>query len=565
MKKIYTSLFIFLAFCFNTKTNAQSLTPDALFGNNSFSTVFIDGGLQKIKLLRNEDNSLLYCGYSYNSSCNCFRNFIVKFDACGDIDQTFGENGILHHTFDQRNQGNDYILQADGKILCTGMQSDSNALSQQFPFVARYNSNGTIDLTFGTLGTNKITNVGSRQFQNIYLMPDGKILCNNGNFAMRFNENGTVDTSYAINGVMLLTRPANYWAYQTGISVLRPDGKIIAPSSAYNGTNFYLFIQAYDTFGNIDSTFGTNGIFIDSSLEIPDSNNIYITNAPNNEVIVAFGRGSGNGFRVLKLTSTGAIDNTFGNNGYIDFVSPITPSNLVALLPMNNDKFLVEYTENNISSNSYKLYDSNGSLDPSFSIVDLPTNFGNYGQVRSILQESNGDITCGANNQGLYGTGIVSRFTTSPSDPTLTFSENTLNTNVTNPSSTFQWFLNGTLIDGQTDNTLNITSVGLYSVEVTNIWGCTATDTINVTALGLNSVIDGVVSLYPNPSKGQFTVELPTDNAVITVTNLHGQQILKSQTSQKITNLQLVTNGIYFVQIKTIQGTTTKKLIINSN
>ena len=70
-------------------------------------------------------------------------------------------------------------------------------------------------------------------------------------------------------------------------------------------------------------------------------------------------------------------------------------------------------------------------------------------------------------------------------------------------------------------------------------------------------------SIFPNPTSGQFTILLPIDNAEITVTNALGQQILKKQTTQKTTNLQLDNNGLYIVYVTTKQGTTTGKLIVN--
>ena len=71
------------------------------------------------------------------------------------------------------------------------------------------------------------------------------------------------------------------------------------------------------------------------------------------------------------------------------------------------------------------------------------------------------------------------------------------------------------------------------------------------------------ISIYPNPTIGQFAVELSTDDAEITVTDVQGKQIIKTQTTQKITNLKLDNSGVYIVCIKTKDGTITRKLIVN--
>jgi hypothetical protein len=72
-----------------------------------------------------------------------------------------------------------------------------------------------------------------------------------------------------------------------------------------------------------------------------------------------------------------------------------------------------------------------------------------------------------------------------------------------------------------------------------------------------------LVQLYPNPTKGQFTISLPDDNAEINVTDILGQSILKILATQKITNLQLENNGVYIIYIKTKQGIAKRKLIVN--
>lgn len=70
------------------------------------------------------------------------------------------------------------------------------------------------------------------------------------------------------------------------------------------------------------------------------------------------------------------------------------------------------------------------------------------------------------------------------------------------------------------------------------------------------------IVIFPNPSNGDFTIFLPTEKADIIVTDILGQQILKIQTTQKTTNLQLDYNGVYLVCIRTREGKVTRKLIV---
>jgi PKD repeat protein len=76
------------------------------------------------------------------------------------------------------------------------------------------------------------------------------------------------------------------------------------------------------------------------------------------------------------------------------------------------------------------------------------------------------------------------------------------------------------------------------------------------------SQLQNSVSVYPNPTSGQFTILLPTGNTKIIVTNAVGQQIIKTQSTQKSINLKLEENGVYFLYVTTKQGTTTQKLIV---
>lgn len=74
---------------------------------------------------------------------------------------------------------------------------------------------------------------------------------------------------------------------------------------------------------------------------------------------------------------------------------------------------------------------------------------------------------------------------------------------------------------------------------------------------------ENYISVFPNPNTGQFTLSLPVSNAEITITNMLGQQILKANTTQNTTTLQLDQQGVYIIYVTTKQGIIARKLIVN--
>ncbi len=120
-----------------------------------------------------------------------------------------------------------------------------------------------------------------------------------------------------------------------------------------------------------------------------------------------------------------------------------------------------------------------------------------------------------------------------------------------------------------TGNTFDASiGMGTYTITYTYTDGnsCSNTATGNIyvdVCTGINETVNNnLFSIYPNPTSGQFTIVV-ADNAEIIVTDVLGQLVIKTQTTQQTTNLQLDNNGVYIVYAKTKQGTTTRKLIVN--
>ncbi len=129
--------------------------------------------------------------------------------ADGDLDSGFGTNGLINESFHGIiSRHNTVAVQPDGKIIAAVNSLTSN-FTNDFTLV-RYNSNGNIDTSFGTNGI-LYADVGGKNdiVPTVLLQADGKIILvgqsrnardRNIISIFRFNSDGTTDTSFGTSG-----------------------------------------------------------------------------------------------------------------------------------------------------------------------------------------------------------------------------------------------------------------------------------------------------------------------------------------------------------------------------
>jgi len=139
-----------------------------------------------------------------------------------------------------------------------------------------------------------------------------------------------------------------------------------------------------------------------------------------------------------------------------------------------------------------------------------------------------------------------------------------------------QWWLGGTMLAGETQDSLIPLQNGVYTVEVTSPEGCsTMSAQFTVTDVGVNEMAGfESVSVYPNPVPVNSTIEISSPNysgiAGLSVTDFQGKKrcdiknIPVSVAPVKI-NLDRITlcSGIYFYELKFADGKTKRgKLVV---
>jgi uncharacterized delta-60 repeat protein len=183
--------------------------------------------------------------------------------AVGDLDFTFGSNGIMVTEVPGgfvHEQGRNVAIQADGKIVVAGFDSDSPfgeaTLNGDF-VVARYTATGLLDPMFGVGGPDGdgVVTVdfagGADGAFGLTIQPDGKIIAAgfaaNGpvrDFALvRFNSDGSLDHTFGDGGKV--TTDFGFATDTAQAAVVQPDGKIIAGGPVTNFTALFAASPKY--------------------------------------------------------------------------------------------------------------------------------------------------------------------------------------------------------------------------------------------------------------------------------------------------------------------------------
>jgi hypothetical protein len=136
-----------------------------------------------------------------------------------------------------------------------------------------------------------------------------------------------------------------------------------------------------------------------------------------------------------------------------------------------------------------------------------------------------------------------------------------------------QWYYNGIPINGASAQTLAISANGVYFSIVTGLNGCPSdtSNKINITNVGVGDFSDLNLRLYPNPTSGETWLEfnlqkvmdltIEVTNAVGAVVKSYNLEQVQSVSKYKL-DLADISEGVYFVNIKSDKSFVSKKLLI---
>ncbi len=119
----------------------------------------------------------------------------------------------------------------------------------------------------------------------------------------------------------------------------------------------------------------------------------------------------------------------------------------------------------------------------------------------------------------------------------------------TQPFSTYQWYLNGTPINGATVATYSPTQRGAYTLQVTDANGCTGTSANYYFAYsGLNNIATAAsIKVYPNPTHSILYIDaaIPVKATLYEVDG----RVLMSTVNSKQLDISTLDNGVYLLSV----------------
>jgi uncharacterized delta-60 repeat protein len=325
------------------------------------------------------DGRIVAAGYSSNGSNYDFA--LVRYNTDGSLDTGFGTGGKVTTPIGSSNDiANALGFQSDGRIVVAG--SSYNGSNYNFALV-RYNTDGSLDTTFGTGG--KVTTPIGSGYNIAYalgIQSDGGIVAagysengSNYDFALvRYNTDGSLDTGFGTGGIVTTSIGSGYnIAYALGI---QPDGRIVVAGSYCNGSNYDFALVRYNTDGSLDTGFGIGGI-VTTSIGSSDDKALALGIQPDGRIVAAgySSNGSNYDFALVRYNADGSLDTGFGIGGKV--TTPIGSGYDIAYaLDIQSDGRIVVAGSSCIGSNydfALVRYNTDGSLDTGFGTGGIVT------------------------------------------------------------------------------------------------------------------------------------------------------------------------------------------------
>jgi len=312
---------------------------------------------------------------------------LARFTSSGKLDTTFGTKGVTMVAFtDFINMPNSVAVQPDGDIVVAGF---SETTSGGFNFaMARFTPNGQLDDTFGSGGLVTVQPSGIQPSASVVMVqPNGQIIeggsviginknTPGGTVLGRYNSDGSLDTTFGTNGFAVATT-----------AVGAPTGLALLANGSYLALGTFARVVEFSSTGVLQSTVTPDTVVAASLQGQPFAVNPVLF-LPSGGFIEGQFVGEGHGDshtddQIVRFSETGRVIPSFDTTAFaFPGVNMNAPQ---ALALQSNGQILVSGVPFGMAR-----LNANGELDTTFGsggMVETPGN-----QVEGLLIQTDGKI-----------------------------------------------------------------------------------------------------------------------------------------------------------------------------
>ena len=351
------------------------------------------------------------------------------------VDPSFGQRGKVIGPLDkgsgtELSSGSAVAVQSDGKIVEVGLYANPLAFNTGFPKLAvrRYNTDGTLDTTFGTSGQTTIplpsSSIGvSAAPHNIVIQPNDSItfattLALTGATALNLTTEGMVvhltaggalDTSFASTGEYVMAG-SNATANAVTLDL---SGDILVLGSRLANSGGQLTLTRLSPAGVADGSFAAAGTltiplpasqqgptttYTPASLAVTPTGQIYVAGSDTGYYYNRLSSSAGN---LTRVNANGTIDTSYGTAGTV--VLNRTANNVAGVLQdlalqRDGKVILTGFVEDGFTNQGYLTrVNADGTSDTAF-INNVPVYTSplfNGNEFKSVIVDDAGDIYLG--------------------------------------------------------------------------------------------------------------------------------------------------------------------------
>ena len=288
-------------------------TPDASFGTGGLVITPMTPPAEVYSMALQPDGKIVAAGTDWTNA-----TVITRYEADGTLDATFGTGGVVVTTIGPGTGVTRKVLvQPDGKIVVIG---EARIAGNAMFALARFDADGSADGAFGTAGEVLTDLVASSDFAlDGLLQPDGRIVASGQAFGpggglklVRYESDGTLDATFGIAGVASLPS----FAFAPAVD-LQSDGKLVVAGQFNDGSGYDFLLARFDANGVLDAGFGAAGIVI-TPVGSQDDYIFDVAVQPSGRIVAAGQIVTGfstSSYGLVRYLADGTLDAGFGSGG----------------------------------------------------------------------------------------------------------------------------------------------------------------------------------------------------------------------------------------------------------